>query len=119
MISQAIFLRNNISPTSGVEIVIQNQDLLGVKAAIPRSDDGGGSDTRGPARGRGRGSSRGGGGFGSPRPGVGGIAQGIFERAQAAGLDKAILSTVADLRVSSSLTVIMPKSWNFAILTKS
>ncbi|WRT63648.1 uncharacterized protein IL334_000571 [Kwoniella shivajii] len=96
VLSQALFLRNNISPAAGVEIVIQNQDILGVKASPPErseeervilnSRNRGGMISRGSGRG-----SRG-------RAGMGGLAQGIFERAQAAGLDKAFLATVSDLR---------------------
>jgi TBC1 domain family protein 5 len=99
IISQAIFLRGNVSPASGVEVVLQNQDLLGVKAQPPERDR---SDEpvrirgqRGPVRGRQetqiQAQQRG--------AGVQGFAQGWIDRAQAAGLDKAVLSAVSDLRV--------------------
>lgn len=101
VLSQAIFLRDNITPASGVQVVIQNQDLLGIKAQPPeRPVDHDERPVRraGPARGR------------VPishnltqqqqqRPGVQGFAQGWLDRAQAAGLDKAVLSAVSDLRV--------------------
>jgi TBC1 domain family protein 5 len=35
----------------------------------------------------------------SPNRGVQGLAAGLFERAQAAGLDRTLLNTVADIRV--------------------
>ncbi|RSH90652.1 hypothetical protein EHS25_001257 [Saitozyma podzolica] len=89
ILSQAIFLRNNISPASGVEVVIQNQDILGVRAAPPEPEE----QLGGRSAGRGGPSIR-----GRPPRAMPGFAQGLFERAQAAGLDKAILSTVADLR---------------------
>ncbi|WVQ94062.1 hypothetical protein IAU59_001140 [Kwoniella sp. CBS 9459] len=109
ILSQALFLRNNISPAAGVEVVIQNQDILGVKASPPerppeeydagRSPRNRSAGQAGISRGNfGSGRGRGRGGSGSGRPGVGGLAQGLFERAQAAGLDKAFMSTVADLR---------------------
>ncbi|WWC66907.1 uncharacterized protein I206_100814 [Kwoniella pini CBS 10737] len=95
ILSQALFLRDNISPTAGVEVVLQNQDLLSVKV---NPSDRVAEDHPVPRRGRGgisyRGSARGGRG----RAGMGGLAQGLFERAQAAGLDKAFMTTVADLR---------------------
>lgn len=110
ILSQAIFLRDNITPASGVQVVIQNQDTLGVKAQPPERPE---SDTvspsrAGPSRGRGRGRGSisshiqgqgrigSGGGAGA---GVQGFAQGWIDRAQAAGLDKAVLSAVSDLRV--------------------
>jgi TBC1 domain family protein 5 len=103
ILSQALFLRDNISPASGVEVVIQNQDLLGVRAQPPeRADDNSEhvrAESRG-SRGRGRGrpnSSQ------QPRAGVQGLAQGWIDRAQAAGLDKAVLSAVSDLRVCHPL----------------
>ncbi|WWD22360.1 hypothetical protein CI109_106851 [Kwoniella shandongensis] len=100
ILSQALFLRNNISPAAGVEIVLQNQDLLGIKASPPERERD--ETTRLRGSGRGRGMARGGmsvrGGMRGGKPGVGGLAQGLFERAQAAGLDKAFMSTVADLR---------------------
>nr|XP_019048641.1 hypothetical protein I302_02414 [Kwoniella bestiolae CBS 10118]OCF27571.1 hypothetical protein I302_02414 [Kwoniella bestiolae CBS 10118] len=93
ILSQALFLKNNISPAAGVEVVLQNQDILGVKVnrtpRVPAEQP--------PVRGgfanggSGRSGSRG-------RAGMGGLAQGLFERAQAAGLDKAFMTTVADLR---------------------
>ncbi|WVF66456.1 hypothetical protein IAT40_001196 [Kwoniella sp. CBS 6097] len=101
ILSQALFLRNNISPAAGVEVVIQNQDILGVKASPPERPPIENEDpsfrTRGPGSG---GMNRGsvGRGRGGSRARVGGLAQGLFERAQAAGLDKAFMSTVADLR---------------------
>ncbi|WVQ80391.1 hypothetical protein IAT38_002496 [Cryptococcus sp. DSM 104549] len=115
LLSQALFLRSNISPAAGVEVVIQNQDILGVRAAPPdrekeKDEDSDIRDLRGSnwARGggRGRGAGMRGGSASVPssvrarmqKAGVGGLAQGLFERAQAAGLDKAFLSTVADFK---------------------
>ncbi len=40
---------------------------------------------------------------GKARAGVQGLAQGLFERAQRAGLDKAFMSTVNDLKVCTPL----------------
>ncbi|ORY25154.1 rab-GTPase-TBC domain-containing protein [Naematelia encephala] len=96
ILSQALLLRDDISPSSGVEVVIQNQDILGVSAKPPDRLP---EEVRRPMRGGGgaamyRGNGR---GRGAPR-GMQGLAAGLFERAQAAGLDKAIMSTVADLR---------------------
>ncbi|KAK8845414.1 hypothetical protein IAR55_006127 [Kwoniella newhampshirensis] len=100
ILSQALFLRNNISPAAGVEVVLQNQDLLGVRASPPEREKDEIHQLRGSARRRGmnRGSMGARGGPRGGKPGVGGLAQGLFERAQAAGLDKAFMSTVADLR---------------------
>nr|XP_019002644.1 uncharacterized protein I203_04430 [Kwoniella mangroviensis CBS 8507]OCF66105.1 hypothetical protein I203_04430 [Kwoniella mangroviensis CBS 8507] len=90
ILSQALYLKNNISPAAGVEVVLQNQDLLGVKInrgqQAQQATDGRPSVRVEPGRG-----SRG-------RAGMGGLAQGLFERAQAAGLDKTFMATVADLR---------------------
>lgn len=84
ILSQALLLRNSITPTTGVEVVIQNNDILGVKAQPPVREP---EQIRNiPSR--------------APQRGVQGLAAGLFERAQAAGLDRAILSTVADIRVS-------------------
>ncbi|KAE8543086.1 hypothetical protein D1P53_000573 [Cryptococcus gattii VGV] len=102
ILAQALFLRSDSSPAAGVEIVIQNQDLLNVKAA-PRNPERDASD---PSSYRtrfadGRGNGRTISGTVKERlqkGGVGGLAQGLFERAQAAGLDKAFLSTVNDFR---------------------
>lgn len=80
--------------------MLQNQELLGVRAggtpAVDISEPASpgysffGRSTPPPgANGRVRG-----------KGGVQSLAQGLFERAQKAGLDKAILSTVSDLRVS-------------------
>ena len=89
ILSQAIFLRSNISPSAGVEVVMQNQEILGIRAQPPEPDPNTtprrGVATRGPGR-------------GPPPRGVQGLTSAWIERAQAAGLDKAILSTVADLR---------------------
>lgn len=107
ILSQAVFLRDNISPASGVEVVIQNQDVLGVKAQPPERSDtpppvalpngrAGPSSirTRIPiSQNQSHPQSR-------PGAGVQGFAQGWLERAQSAGLDKAVLSAVSDLRVS-------------------
>ncbi|WWC58047.1 uncharacterized protein I303_100582 [Kwoniella dejecticola CBS 10117] len=97
ILSQALFLRDNISPTAGVEVVLQNQDILGVK--VTPSDRSAETDSgRQPIKSSGD-LSAGGAGRGSRgRAGMGGLAQGLFERAQAAGLDKAFMTTVADLR---------------------
>lgn len=104
ILAQALFLRSDSSPAAGVEIVIQNQDLLNVKAA-PKNQERDASD---PSSYRtrfadGRGNGRTISGTVKERlqkGGVGGLAQGLFERAQAAGLDKAFLSTVNDFRVN-------------------
>ncbi|AAW46174.2 conserved hypothetical protein [Cryptococcus deneoformans JEC21] len=102
ILAQALFLRSDTSPAAGVEIVIQNQDLLDVKAA-PKNQE---MDVNGPrshnsrfADGRGNGRTM----SGTVKErlqkgGMGGLAQGLFERAQAAGLDKAFISTVNDFR---------------------
>lgn len=97
ILSQAIFLRGNVSPASGVEIVLQNQDLLGIKAQPPERN----RDEE-PVRIRGQRPSRG--RLSQPQAqqrgvGVQGFAQGWIDRAQAAGLDKAVLSAVSDIRV--------------------
>jgi TBC1 domain family protein 5 len=95
IVSQAIFLRSNITPAAGVEVVIQNQDILGVRAQPPERPPEESRDRGG----RGRETVRGGGmngsvrGRGGVRGGYGGLAAGLFERAQAAG---AILSLLAD-----------------------
>lgn len=105
IIAQAKLLRDNVSPAGGIEVVLQNQDLLGIKASgseKPLIE----SEPATPALLFGRASP-------SLRPssaprapkhantkaGVQSLAQGLFERAQKAGLDKAILSTVTDLKV--------------------
>ena len=80
ILAQAIFLRSNVSPTSGVEVVLQNQDVLGIKIKPPDTDTA-------PRRLR-----------QPPRPLPSGIAQGLYQRAQAAGWDQAFLSAVGDLR---------------------
>lgn len=111
ILSQAIFLRDNVTPASGVQVVIQNQDTLGVKAQPPERPESElpvASSRAGPSRGRGRdrvsvnatGQGRNISGAGA---GVQGFAQGWIDRAQAAGLDKAVLSAVSDLRVCRSL----------------
>ncbi|KAL1412025.1 hypothetical protein Q8F55_003022 [Vanrija albida] len=95
ILSQAKFLSNNISPAGGVEVVLQNQEHLGIKASghdTRRSlDDDGMADSyrvSGTPPSRPSSSSR----AGKPK----GLAAGLFERAQKAGLDKAF----ADLRSS-------------------
>jgi TBC1 domain family protein 5 len=104
ILSQAIFLKGNISPASGVEIVLQNQDILGIKAQPPERDR-----SEEPERIRGQRAPRGrpsqGPGQAQQR-GVQGFAQGWIDRAQAAGLDKAVLSAVSDLRVCPSPNAI-------------
>lgn len=100
ILSQANFLRHDVSPTAGVTIVIQNQDLLGVKATdrnritidhdSPTAWRPGGTPSPRPHSSRDR-----------TRAGVSGLAAGLFERAQKAGLDKAFMSTVNDLRVGA------------------
>jgi len=69
-----------------VEVVIQNHEVLGVSAQPPLREP---VPVRPPPR--------------APPRGVQGLAAGLFERAQAAGLDRAILSTVADIRVSQGI----------------
>ena len=98
ILSQAFLLRNSITPATGVEVVIQNQEMLGVRAQPPERavDEIIGRKSRGP-----RGGGPGHRGRPAPPKGMQGIAAGLYERAQAAGLDKAFMSTVADLRVSS------------------
>ncbi|ODN75943.1 hypothetical protein L202_05924 [Cryptococcus amylolentus CBS 6039] len=99
ILAQALYLRDELSPAAGVEIVLQNQDLLNIKAAPFRGDIDGPATSQAESRSNGRGGS-----FNAGRSrmqksgGMGGIAQGLFERAQAAGLDKAFLSTVSDIR---------------------
>jgi len=107
IMAQAIFLRDNISPASGVEVVLQNQDLLGVKAQPPERERERAEEpirraglVRGSAAVRGRPSTLASPGQGTgQKAGVQGFAQGWIDRAQAAGLDKAVLSAVSDLRV--------------------
>lgn len=90
VLSQAIFLRDNINPAAGVEVVIQNQDILGVRAQPPERPQ----EERTSGSGRGRGGMRGGQGVGAMRgrggsairAGMGGYAAGLFEKAQAAGM---------------------------------
>ena len=97
ILSQAVFLRSNVSPASGVEIVLQNQDLLGIKAQPPERDR-----SEEPERIRGQRAPRGRPSQGQgqvQQRGVQGFAQGWIDRAQAAGLDKAVYSAVSDLRV--------------------
>lgn len=86
-----------MSPAGGVEVIMQNQEILGVRAEPPERVE---SDDR-PRRGGNAGSSsvRAGSMPSTARAGVQGLAQGLFERAQAAGLDKTFYSTVADIRV--------------------
>lgn len=101
ILQQAQRLRDDASAASGVEVMLQNQELLGVRAGGSAAVDiseppaspgysffGRNTPSPGP---NGRARARG---------GVQSLAQGLFERAQKAGLDKAILSTVTDLRVS-------------------
>lgn len=87
IMSQALLLRSNVTPATGVEVVIQNQELLGVKAQPPEP-----VEPTHPARRRGGGVGGGGqSSRGRPPPqaqlprGVQGLAAGLFERAQAAG----------------------------------
>lgn len=100
ILAQAQHLRDNVSPAAGVEVVLQNQELLGVRAGGSEKpkvmDD---LPVPGGFFGRGTPSPRPGSSRGKSKAGVQGIAAGLFERAQKAGLDKAIFSTVADLRV--------------------
>lgn len=103
ILQQAQKLRDDASTASGVEVMLQNQELLGVRAGGSAAVDIGepapspsgysffGRSTPPPG---GNGKVRG-------KGGVQSLAQGLFERAQKAGLDKAILSTVSDLRVSA------------------
>jgi TBC1 domain family protein 5 len=98
ILSQAIFLKGNISPASGVEIVLQNQDILGIKAQPPERDR-----SEEPTRIRGQRTPRGRPSTGQAQQrGVQGFAQGWIDRAQAAGLDKAVFTAVSDLRVCPS-----------------
>lgn len=85
IMSQALLLRSNVTPATGVEVVIQNQETLGVKAQPPEP-----AEPTHPARRRGGGAGGGGqSSRGRPPPqvprGVQGLAAGLFERAQAAG----------------------------------
>ncbi|WVQ76367.1 hypothetical protein IAR50_006032 [Cryptococcus sp. DSM 104548] len=100
ILAQALYLRDELSPAAGVEIVLQNQDLLGIKAAPFRDDDDSASASQAHFRRNGRGGNLNATSARSKmqRGGMGGIAQGLFERAQASGLDKAFLSTVSDIR---------------------
>lgn len=105
IISQAMYLRDNTNPAAGVQVVLQNQDVLGVQAQPSGPKESSSPSLRGDsafARAQG-GLGRGRGvpprtGSAPPRSGMQGLAAGLFERAQAAGLDKAIMSTVADFR---------------------
>lgn len=109
IIAQANLLRANVSPAAGIEVVLQNQELLGIKASgsekpLIESEP----STPGFLFGRASPAQR---PSSAPRPpkakaGVQGLAQGLFERAQKAGIDKAIFSTVTDLRVSLWLCVL-------------
>ncbi|CAK9783198.1 RabGAP/TBC [Cutaneotrichosporon oleaginosum] len=106
ILSQAKILRANRTSASGAEVVMQNHEILGVKAGGPDiADNPIDPDATTPnSYHLGSGTSP------SPRPGsatrgkaragMQGLAQGLFERAQKAGLDKAFLSTVNDLRSS-------------------
>lgn len=75
-------------------MVIQNQELLGVKASPPDKPSDGDIDTSNWRGGRGTPTRPNNKGRGA-NSGMSGIAQGWFERAQKAGIDKAI----ADFRV--------------------
>lgn len=98
ILSQANFLRHDVTPTAGVEVVLQNQELLGVKATDRSRIN---LDVESPTAWRpGRTPSpRINAARDRARAGVSGLAAGLFERAQKAGLDKAFLSTVNDFRV--------------------
>ena len=72
IMSQALLLRKSINPTTGVEVVIQNNEVLGVKAQPPVREPE--QVKRLPRQ--------------PPPRGVQGLAAGLFERAQAAGLDQ-------------------------------
>ena len=102
ILSQALALRSNVTPAGGVEVVLQNHEILGIRASPPegakveeeRRHQAGPS--RRPQGLPGRGAT------GSPSQigrGVQGLAAGLFDRAQAAGLDRTLMNTVADLRV--------------------
>jgi len=96
ILSQALFLRANVNPAAGVQVVMQNQEQLGISAQPPERTE----ETLPP---RGHSATRGRGGMRVPAPpkvGMQGLAAGLYERAQASGWDKTIMSTVADLRVS-------------------
>lgn len=102
ILQQAQRLRDDTSPASGVEIMLQNQELLGVRAGGSAAVDI--SEPAAAAPGYsffGRSTPPpGGNGKVRAKGGVQSLAQGLFERAQKAGIDKAILSTVSDIRVS-------------------
>jgi TBC1 domain family protein 5 len=102
ILQQANFLRHEVSPAAGVEVVIQNQELLGVKVSDRRKID---LDVESPVAwrpgGRSTPTSQANSARDRTRAGVSGLAAGLFERAQKAGLDKAFRSTVNDFRVSS------------------
>lgn len=103
ILTQARLLQSNVSSASGAEVVMENHELLGIKASGPDADASADPDASSNSFLFGRGATP------SPRPGsatrgkaragVQGLAQGLFERAQKAGLDKAFMSTVNDLRV--------------------
>jgi TBC1 domain family protein 5 len=83
LLSQAKLLRSNVSPTTGVQVVLQNHEALGIKPA-PEEVEREATRPRQSLNGRGRG--RGPPAFaGRTPPGVQGLAQGLIERAQAAG----------------------------------
>ncbi|BEJ13457.1 hypothetical protein CspHIS471_0306310 [Cutaneotrichosporon sp. HIS471] len=106
ILSQAKILRSNPTSASGAEVVMQNHEMLGVNAGGPDITDNPIDPeamtsaslffSRGTAPSPRPGSAT----RGKARAGVQGLAQGLFERAQKAGLDKAFMSTVNDLRSS-------------------
>ncbi|GMK56522.1 hypothetical protein CspeluHIS016_0303620 [Cutaneotrichosporon spelunceum] len=106
ILSQAMILRSNPTSASGAEVVMQNHEMLGVKAGGPDiADNPIDPDATTPTsalfgRGSTPSSRPGSATRGKARAGVQGLAQGLFERAQKAGLDKAFMSTVNDLRSS-------------------
>lgn len=46
LVRQALILRDSPTPTTGVHLIIQNSDLLGISAQAPKSDEEEGADRR-------------------------------------------------------------------------
>jgi TBC1 domain family member 5 len=97
ILSQAVLIRDNVAPSTGAAITLQNQEQLGIKALAEEAEVE--VETRRPMPRR-VGPPQGRQGVVQSSP-LEGLAKGLLERAQAAGLDKAILSTVSEFRVSA------------------
>lgn len=110
LLTQALALRDSsASPATGVAIVMQNEEVLGIPAKPPPADEqeydtprrGGGGRRPPPLQalpvGAGRIAQV---QMGIAGLGLGDVAKGLLERGQALGIDKAILSRVTEIRVS-------------------